>query len=132
MHIQIVKQVGNMYMEIRTNRHQYMNNCVFRATSHPSLSQDDALDLKSFTNKVYHEAYERFVKWEAGNYSVECTSDSAVLARRHSATPEEVFRIEPGERCTCNIHKFLKINVFMNTILIVNFSLRDGIVAIKW
>ena len=49
MHLQILKllqQVGNMYMKIWKNRHQYMNIYVFCAELYPSLSQYEALALR--------------------------------------------------------------------------------------
>ena len=92
-----------MYTEIRENKYQYMNTCAFCAESDPYLSQDDTFALKSFSKKVYHEVYERFVKWEAGNYSVERDNDSDGLVRRHSARTESVPHIDPGEQCTCNV-----------------------------
>ena len=70
--------------------------CVFHATSHPFLSQYEAFYLKSFSKKVYHEVYECFVKQGAGNYSVECDKDGAVLVRIHGAIPKLVRHIEPG------------------------------------
>ena len=72
-HVHIVKllqRLGNTYMERQANRHQYTNNCVFRATPKPFLSEDGALALTSLPNKFYHDVYERLVKQEAGNYAV--------------------------------------------------------------
>ena len=72
-----------------------MNTYAFRTTSDTYLYQDDAFAIKSFSKKVYHELYGRFLKPEARNCSVECSSDSAVLVRRHGASPELVHRIAP-------------------------------------
>ena len=71
--------------------------CVFCATSDPSLLQDDAFAFKLFTKKVYHEVYERFVKQEAGNYTVESASDGAVLVGRQKVSPQLFRCIKPGE-----------------------------------
>ena len=90
-------------MEICTNRHQYINTFFLRATSHPYLSQDDALALKSFSKKVYHELYACFVKQEAGNYSVEHSSYGAVLVIIHDTSPESVRCIESVKRCTYSV-----------------------------
>ena len=52
---------------------------------------------------MYPEVYDNFVKREAGNYSVERTSDGAVLVRRNGAINESVCHIELEEWCTCNV-----------------------------
>ena len=92
-----------MYMEIQKTRNQYANTFVFRATSEPSLSQDDALATKSFSKKLYHEVYHLFLKQESGNDSVELSSDGAALVRRHGVSPDSVCCIELGEQCTFNV-----------------------------
>ena len=99
MHIHIMRllqRVENMYMYIWKNRHQYTNTCVFSATSEPSFSQDDALDLKLFFKKVYHEVYECFLKQESGNCSAERASDGAILVRIQNVISDPVCCIELG------------------------------------
>ena len=57
---------------------------------------------------MYHEVYERFLKQEAGNNSVDCASDGAILVLRNGVRPASVRLIESGEQFTCNVQHFFE------------------------